>query len=156
MKEFEFQDTEIEGFFIAKLKVCEDARGKTTELFRTDWLKFNPAMCYFSMTKPGVSRGPHEHVDQTDYFAFVGPGDFKFTVWRKVEGSLIPKKASVIVGESNPSVIMVQPKVVHAYKNISPYAGICINLPDQLYKGEDKLQPVDEVRWENIPNHPFK
>ena len=38
-------------------------------------------MTYVSQTLPGVTRGPHEHVDQTDGFAFMGPSDFKLVLW---------------------------------------------------------------------------
>ena len=38
-------------------------------------------MAYISQTLPGIVRGPHEHNDQTDYFAFIGPSDFELTLW---------------------------------------------------------------------------
>ena len=40
-----------------------------------------PVMTYVSSTLPGVARGPHEHVDQTDGFAFIGPSDFRLYLW---------------------------------------------------------------------------
>ena len=40
-----------------------------------------PAMAYISMTRPGVARGPHEHREQADYFAFIGPSNFKVYLW---------------------------------------------------------------------------
>ena len=58
----------INGVIMRELKRFHDNRGWLTELFRNDELaeEFFPVMCYLSMTKPGVARGPHEHVDQAD------------------------------------------------------------------------------------------
>ena len=49
-------------------------------------------MAYVSVTKPGVIRGPHEHVNQTDMFVFVGPGEFELHLWDRRESS--PTKGS--------------------------------------------------------------
>ena len=54
-----------------------DPRGWLGELFRNDLVppQFHPVMAYVSMTKPGVARGPHEHVDQADCQTYWG-GNF--------------------------------------------------------------------------------
>ena len=48
------------------------------KVYREDELpaEQQPAMAYVSETLPGVARGPHEHVDQTDSFAFSGRASF--------------------------------------------------------------------------------
>ena len=76
-------DGEIEGVVMRPLKVFNDSRGWLVELFRQDELvqEWWPVMTYVSQTLPGVTRGPHEHVDQTDGFAFLGPSDFKLFLW---------------------------------------------------------------------------
>jgi dTDP-4-dehydrorhamnose 3,5-epimerase len=53
------------------------------------------------------------------------------------------------VGADNPTRVVVPPGVVHAYKNIGPGAGLVLNCPDQLYAGEGRQEPVDEIRWED-------
>ena len=65
------------------LKFFNDSRGWLAELFRNDLIdpKFQPQMAYVSMTRPGVERGPHEHVDQADYFCFIGPSTFRVYLW---------------------------------------------------------------------------
>jgi hypothetical protein len=45
---------------------------------------------------------------------------------------------------------------VHGYKCISDVPAYSINLPDKLYKGKDKSEEVDEIRWEKDENSPFK
>lgn len=153
----EFKKTEMEGVLIAELPVYKDNRGLTAELFRNDWnTDYKPAMVYMSVTKPHVKRGPHEHGEQSDCFAFIGPGEFKVYLWRKREDGTIQKFPPFIVGESRPVLIIVHPGVVHAYENIGNHSGICLNMPNTLYKGVNYSEPVDEIRWENIRDSPYK
>ena len=37
---------------------------------------FKPLMACSSWSHPGVTRGPHQHVGQDDYFIFAGPSNF--------------------------------------------------------------------------------
>ena len=79
----EFKPGPIEGVLWRPLKRFHDHRGWLCELFRHDDLpaEFHPVMAYISATEPGVARGPHEHVDQADYFTFIGPSNFKMYLW---------------------------------------------------------------------------
>ena len=84
-----FRDGEIEGVVFKQLKRFSDHRGWLVELYREDELPEanHPVMSYVSETLPGVARGPHFHHDQSDLFAFVGPGTFKLYLWDAREGS---------------------------------------------------------------------
>jgi dTDP-4-dehydrorhamnose 3,5-epimerase len=147
----------MQGLLIKKLTKFEDRRGWLTEIYRSDEFDFEPAMSYVSTTNPGVVRGPHEHRKQSDCFVFLGPGKFELHLWDNREDS--PTKGEYVkieVGENNPVVAIVPPGIVHGYKCVSEVAGYCINLPDKLYKGRNKKEEVDEIRWEKDPNSPFK
>lgn len=147
----------INGVIIKELKKYEDNRGFLMEAYRRDEVDLSPAMTYISLTMPGISRGPHEHVFQTDYFIFPGPGEFKLYLWdRREESKTKGEKLELIVGASNPCAVTVPPGVVHGYKCISSEAALSINLPDKLYKGIAKAEEVDEIRWENEENSPYK
>jgi dTDP-4-dehydrorhamnose 3,5-epimerase len=133
----------------------EDERGFLIELFRNDILKGEnrPEMGYISQTKPGTSRGPHEHREQSDLFCFVGPADFELRLWHRdhetiFESPLLPPPEKYIVGQSNPVAVIVPPGVVHGYKNISEFSGIVLNFPNKLYAGPGKCYEVDEIRHE--------
>ena len=63
----------IEGVVIKNLVKYGDERGWLAEIFRKDEIEARPVMGYVSATKPGVVRGPHEHKNQTDIFAFMVP-----------------------------------------------------------------------------------
>ncbi len=65
----------IDGVVIRDLACYRDDRGWLIELYRNDELSLenHPRMAYVSETEPGITRGPHEHHDQSDCFAFIGP-----------------------------------------------------------------------------------
>lgn len=150
---------EIDGVIIRELKRFHDSRGWLTELFRRDELpeEYVPAMCYLSMTKPGIARGPHEHSDQADYFCFIGPSTFRLYLWdNRPSSTSYGRSCQLELGEENSAAVIVPKGVVHAYKNIGGRDGIVFNAPNRLYAGRGRTEPVDEIRHETDPNSPFK
>lgn len=136
-----------------------DDRGWLAELWRTDQLDeaLRPVMTYISQTEPGVTRGPHEHVAQTDYFCFIGPGNFRVYLWDDREGSpTYNTYQTFVVGQDRPTLVTVPPGVVHAYRNVSHHPGVVINCPNALYAGEHYAEGVDEIRHEHDPSSPFQ
>ena len=147
----------IDGVIIKKLAKFEDERGWLSEVWRADDFVYRPAMAYVSRTEPGVARGPHEHKEQSDCFIFTGPGDFVMHLWEnRQDKANYRKMEKMLVGESNPTLIIVPPGVVHGYKSVSPEGGYYFNLPDKLYRGAGKKEEADEIRWEKDPRSPFK
>jgi dTDP-4-dehydrorhamnose 3,5-epimerase len=146
----------LPGVRIMPLQRFVDERGWLTELFRDDELPegFRPVMAYLSVTKPGIARGPHEHAEQTDCFAFLS-GEFELILWENRPG-MPAGESRIRVGEANPVLAYVPPGVVHAYRNVGPDEAFVINLPDRLYAGWGKREPVDEIRHEADPDSPFQ
>ena len=137
----------------------DDARGWLCELFRADELPAGvvPAMAYLSTTAVGVARGPHEHVDQTDYFCFLGPSNFKVYLWDIRPSSPTYQVRQVdVVGADKPIALIVPPGVVHAYKNVGSVPGLVVNCPNRLYKGHGRKEPVDEIRHEERVDSMFQ
>ena len=149
----EFKKGEIEGVIIEKLIKYSDERGFLVETFRIDNLTDNlrPVMSYVSYTNPGIARGPHEHLKQTDIFCFIGSGNFRIKLWdNRKEGKTYGCCVEITGGEDNPIRIIVPPGIVHGYKNISEEVdGMVLNYPDKLYRGRDKKEEVDEIRHED-------
>jgi dTDP-4-dehydrorhamnose 3,5-epimerase len=146
-----FIDGEINGVVMRPLSVFHDSRGWLVELFRQDELaqEWWPVMTYVSQTLPGITRGPHEHVDQTDGFAFLGPSDFKLFLWDiRASSPTRGRRTVVVLGVSNPAAVWIPPGVVHAYRNIGEVPGLVFNAPNRLYAGWGKKEPVDEIRHE--------
>jgi len=129
-----------------------DQRGFLVETFRADELPggFLPQMSYLSGTEPGAARGPHEHREQTDLFAFVGPGNFEIWLWENRPGPGRGGRMVLHGGQDRPLALLVPPGVVHAYRNVSRTAvGWVLNFPDRLYAGPGRAEPVDEIRHED-------
>ena len=151
-----FSDGKIEGVVVTPLTVHEDRRGSLTEVFRSDELVMSIEMGYVSVTKPGIGRGPHEHVLQSDVFCFPGPGIFEIRLWDRRPGSAtFGESIRLQAGTGAPAVLVIPPGVVHGYRNISAEDGLVINLPNRLYRGEGKQDEVDEIRHEDEPDSPF-
>jgi len=147
-----FNNGKIADVVVYPLKKFYDDRGWLAELFRHDELneEFFPAMSYISFTKPGVQRGPHEHVDQADLFCFIGPSTFNIRLWdNRRESATYQNAMSLDVGEGNPMAVVVPKGVVHGYRNIGPSDGMVINCPNRLYMGQGKREPIDEIRHED-------
>ncbi len=147
----------IQDVIVKPLNKNHDERGYLSELFRADELNFQPAMSYASFTNPGVIRGPHEHVSQSDCFVFFGPGSFILHLWDRRDNSATKgEKMEINVGEDNPCLVIVPPGVVHGYKCVSTVAALSLNFPDKLYRGVNKQEEVDEIRWEQAVDSPYK
>lgn len=154
----EFMKGNIEGVLVSPIRKFTDERGWLAELFRHDEIEaeFHPAMAYLSVTLPGVLRGPHEHVEQADLFAWVGPGDFKVTLWdNRPASSTYLNRMELFMGINNPGSIVVPKGVVHCYRCISAEPGWVFNAPNQLFAGEGRKSPVDEIRHEADPDNIF-
>jgi dTDP-4-dehydrorhamnose 3,5-epimerase len=162
-----FQSGPIDGVVWKPLTFYTDPRGWLCELFRDDDVpaEYRPVMAYVSMTQPGVARGPHEHVEQADYFCFTGPGTFRVYLWDARPASpTFGHKEVRDVGDGTPMALIVPPGVVHAYRNVSQGNGIVFNAANALYAGEGRKgwrgpkgtpEYVDEIRHEHIADSPF-
>lgn len=149
----------IDGVIYQPLMVYEDHRGWLAEIFRQDEVlpEHMPVMAYISVTQPGVGRGPHAHQHQTDLFCFPGPGKFRVVLWdQRPDSPSFGRRQEFILGESCPGILIVPPGVVHGYLNISDRPGVVFNGANRLYKGPGRLEPVDEIRYEDDPSCPFR
>lgn len=144
----------FEGVIIKDLNEFNDQRGWLAEIFRDDETDFSPAMSYISMTRPGIARGPHEHHEQSDYFCFLG--NFRLYLWDNRKESKTYNEKIIIDKQGASFIAIVPPRVVHAYVNSGSEDAFVINLPDRLFKGKGKAFPVDEVRYENDPDSPYR
>lgn len=148
----------IHGVVFKPVQLRMDNRGWLAEIYRQDELasEIHPVMAYISETRPGTARGPHEHIAQTDYFVFLGPGDFTLYLWDiRPKSPTRGNRIKIIVGQSNKQAVIVPPGVVHAYKNTGSVPGWVFNEPNRLYAGVARKEAVDEIRHEDLPNSPY-
>jgi dTDP-4-dehydrorhamnose 3,5-epimerase len=154
----DFRKGTIEGVKVSPVRKYADERGWLMEVFRHDELdpEFHPAMGYASLSYPGVLRGPHEHVDQADFFVCAGPGDFKWILWDNRPASpTFGNRMELFLGACTPASLLVPKGVVHCYRCIGQESGWILNVPNRLYAGEGRKGPADEIRHEDDPESPF-
>lgn len=154
-----FKKGPIEGVVVKDLKKFVDDRGWLTETFRHDELtpEYFPVMTYISMSNPDVARGPHEHKEQADLFAFIGPSNFKVYLWdNRKDSPTFMNRMVLFAGEDHPKSVLIPPGVAHAYRNVGARHGMVVNSPNRLFAGKGKKEPVDEIRHEDDPNSIFK
>ncbi|MGH7772390.1 MAG: dTDP-4-dehydrorhamnose 3,5-epimerase family protein [Candidatus Binatia bacterium] len=155
----QFKAGTIEGVKIRPLKRHLDERGWLAEIFRIDELdpKIRPVMAYVSETLPGVTRGPHEHLEQTDYFCFLGTSSFEVTFWdNRRDSPTYWNRQTLVTEEGDPCIVIVPEGVVHAYRNIGRKPGWVIDCANRLYAGAGRKGPIDEIRHEEDPHSPFR
>ena len=150
---------DLPGVYIEELPVHKDPRGSLHEIWRQDEIPegFNPIMACASWSHPGVERGPHEHVEQDDYFIFAGPSDFQIALWDARPGAAGSRRGWLLrAGEGCPIQLHVPRGVVHSYRNIGPAPGLVITVASVLFKGRGRAEPVDEIRHELDPDSPYQ
>ncbi len=150
-----FKSGDIKGVIIRHLRKFADERGWLAELFRHDEISpgYHPLMAYISLSEPGVTRGPHEHSDQADFFCFIGPSTFKVRIWdNRKDSETFNHVMTVVADGENPVTALIPPGVVHAYQNVGDTPGLVINCPNRLYMGVGKKEQVDEIRYEGDPH----
>jgi len=156
----EWTKGQIDGVLTKKLVKHLDERGYLCETFRSDELPsdLKPVMSYVSFTEPGIARGPHEHLEQTDIFVFIGPGNFKVKLWdNRADSATYKKWMEIYAGKDKLLLVAIPPGIVHGYKNISATErGMVLNYPDRLFMGPGRQEQVDEVRHEDDPGSPFQ
>lgn len=114
-------------------------------------------MACSSWSLPGVQRGPHEHVEQDDYFSFAGPSDFDVALWDARLGAAGPQRGWLIrTGVRMPSRIFIPRGVVHGYRNVGNVPGLVVTVVSWLFRGEGRIGPVDEIRHECEPGTPYR
>ncbi|HEV7903656.1 MAG TPA: dTDP-4-dehydrorhamnose 3,5-epimerase family protein [Pyrinomonadaceae bacterium] len=149
-----FEPGDIRDVVVRSIRKFDDRRGWLAEIFRHDEMEaeYFPVMSYISATEPNVQRGPHEHVEQADFFVFIGPSDFKIRLWDNRQDSETYNHVMTLeAGAKNPQSVLVPKGVVHAYLNVGSEPGIVINCPNRLYMGEGKRAEIDEIRHEDDP-----
>jgi dTDP-4-dehydrorhamnose 3,5-epimerase len=149
----------LPGARVEPLPVFRDARGSLHELFRNDETPegFLPVMACSSWSEAGVTRGPHQHAAQDDYFTFAGPSDFTVCLWDNRAGAAREGRGwFLLTGEQAPVRLFVPRGVVHAYRNSGLVRGLVVTASNALFRGRNRTQPVDETRHEMDPNSPFR
>jgi dTDP-4-dehydrorhamnose 3,5-epimerase len=153
-----FKQGAIRGVRVSDIQKHVDERGWLAELFRHDDMaeEFYPQMAYVSQSLAGTQRGPHEHMNQADFFCFIGPSNFKLRLWdNRTDSDTYRNVMTLFVGEDNPKSVLIPKGVVHAYSNIGQGTGVVLNFPNRLYMGAGRREAEDVIRHEDDPHTIF-
>lgn len=130
----------IQDLEVRPLDVNIDERGHLVEIFRSDWEEYEPepAMAYYSLTYPGITRAWHRHRrGQVDHFVCpigrIKVGVFDERPDSPTEGEL----NTFIIGEHNQQVIRIPGTCWHGFKAIGEEPALLVNFPTELYDYED-------------------
>src|SRR5213594_3005037 len=105
-----FQPGEIQDVVVRDLRKFNDRHGCLCVFLRNDEVTSDshPAITYISSTNAGITRGPHEHVDQADLFCFIGPSNFKLRMCDNRPGSPTFRRVMTLaVGADSPKAVIV-------------------------------------------------
>jgi len=144
----------IEGVKVRDLQVNADERGHLVEVFREDWDEYTsePAMSYYSMTYPGITRAWHKHHrGQIDHF-ICPKGRIKIGVYDERDNS--PTEGDLdtfVIGEHNQKVVRVPGDCWHGFKTIGDEPAFLINFPSNLYDYEDPDEERLSYDTDRIP-----
>lgn len=152
----------IDGVKVRTLQINTDERGHLVEVFREDWEEYDlePAMSYFSMTYPGITRAWHRH-HRGQIDRFVCPkGRIKVGIYDDRKNS--PTEGEVdtfVIGEQNQKVVRIPGECWHGFKAISDEPAFLINFPSNLYdydNPDEERLPYDTneipLDWDEEPS----
>ncbi|WP_302081588.1 dTDP-4-dehydrorhamnose 3,5-epimerase family protein [Salinibaculum rarum] len=125
---------------VRDLQVNADERGHLVEIFREDWEEYdsNPAMSYYSMTYPGITRAWHRHTrGQVDHFV-CPKGRIKVGIYDDRDGSPTDGELdTLVVGEHDQAVVRIPGDCWHGFKAIGDEPAMLVNFPTNLYDYEN-------------------
>lgn len=143
----------IEGVRLRALVRHVDERGSLTELLRADWPEFGRfGQAIFTVNLPGVVRGWHWHLEQTDYVVVIS-GAAKVPLYDGRRDS--PTRGVIeehVLGGDLFAALVIPPGVYHGYKTLGEIPALILNIPDRLYDPRDEHRiPFDDLaisyRW---------
>ena len=155
----QFIKGKIHDVVVKPLAKYLDERGWLAELYRADEIapEFLPAMAYISMTRPGIARGPHEHREQADCFAFIGPSNFKVYLWDAREDSPTSGVRQVIfAGGTVRRCSLSRPAwCMHTRISVGRTASFSTH-PTGSMQGRENVSPLMRSGMKRKPAHPSR
>jgi dTDP-4-dehydrorhamnose 3,5-epimerase-like enzyme len=128
---------------IDEIKSFNDDRGMLAELWRSDDSINFPTMSYWSTTNPLTQRGFHQHLNQTDNFI-----SWFSTMIYQLYNPDTKEMFHFITDQSKIYRVIVKPPIIHSYRNLSLTPALTGNFPSALFKGLNKQEEIDEIRYE--------
>jgi len=146
----------IKGVRVKKLMVIPDERGWLMEILRCDDELFEKfGQVYLTTAYPGVVKAWHMHKKQTDNFTCIR-GMMKVALYDARKDSPTHREINdFYIGEKNPLLICIPPKVYHGFKAIGIETAYFLSIPTLPYNykkpDEYRLPPnTDQISYDWI------
>ena len=161
----EFHATPIPGAFLIESSPHPDDRGFFMRIFSADEFAehgLTAAVVQSSLSsnrRRGTVRGMHYQAPpsaETKLIRCIRGAVHSVLVDARPDSPTFRNVMTLVVGADNPTAVLVPKGVVHAYQNIGSGDGIVINCPNRLYMGEQRREPIDEIRHEDDPETIFR
>jgi len=133
----------IDGVELKHLRVIPDERGWLMEILRCDDPQFRQfGQVYLTTAYPNVVKAWHYHKKQTDNFTCIR-GMMKVVLYdARKKSSSYRQLMELFIGEKNPLLVSVPPKVYHGFKAIGTETAFFLSIPTLPYN----YQEPDEFR----------
>ena len=132
-------DQLIDGVQIIPLKQIKDQRGMVMHMLRCDAPHFKKfGEVYFSLIKPGVSKGWKKHYEMTQHFA-CPQGRIKLVIYDDREGSSTHGLVNTVTfGVENEYNLVIVPKqLYYSFRCISEAPAIMANCADRPHSPDE-------------------
>ena len=135
-----------------QLKAHTDERGWLLELLRRDWKLFSEfGQAYITAAYPQVVKAWHMHKKQTDNISCI-KGLIKLVLYDDRENSETRRELlEFVIGEKNPTLVQIPPRVWHGFKTLGEEAAIVVNIPTNLYNYKDPDEHRLPPQTDKIP-----
>ena len=142
----------IEGVFTKPLKQVVDERGWLTEVLRSDWPEFQKfGQAYVTAGYPQVVKAWHMHKKQTDNMA-CDKVMMKLVLYDdRAESKTKGEVNEFVIGDRNPVLIQIPPRVWHGFKAISEDYALLLNVPTEVYNYDEPDEHRLPVDTKKIP-----
>ena len=124
---------------VKSLKLFLDDRGYLYEMLRADDPFFKSfGQAYISAINPGVVKGFHKHMIQTDHIVCV-QGQIKLVLVD--EGQILQKISEYHLSPLDPKIVVVEPGIWHGWMCVGNEPALVINFSTHVH---DKSNPDEE------------
>lgn len=133
------ESEKIKGVYIVRLQAHPDERGRFVETFRRRWIPGSREMVQGnrSDSQPGVLRGIHYHLFQSDYWYVPTGRSFTALVDLRPKSPTFKAVDTLEMGEQNEVGVYIPPGVGHGFYALSPV--VMTYLVDQEFDGSDEF-----------------
>lgn len=142
----------IKGVIIKVLKQIPDERGWLTEILRNDWEHFKGfGQAYITAAYPHVVKAWHMHKKQTDDLTCI-KGMVNLVLYDDRKSSQTKSEINeFIMGDKNPLLVQIPPRVWHGFKTISEEHALLLNVPTEVYNYNEPDEHRLPANTERIP-----